>query len=76
MHWPSLALSDYLAIIGLIGGALTFIFKMIQKMRTNDLAHLDQKIDLHHRTVMQTVSRIEGKLDEHVRDHAAGMFDP
>jgi hypothetical protein len=24
--------------------------------------------------VMTTVDRIEGKIDEHVRDHAAGLF--
>ena len=74
MNWPTLSVTDYLAVLGMLGGALTFIFKMIQKMRTNDLAHLDQKIDLHHETVMTTVNRIEGKIDEHVRDHATGVF--
>jgi len=39
-------------------------------MRRNDLTHLDIKID----GVQQTVTRIETRLDDHVRDHAAGVF--
>ena len=74
MNWPTLSVADYLAIIALVGAALGFVFKMIHTMRTNDLAHLDQKIDIHHNTTMTTVNRIEQKVDEHVRDHAAGMF--
>ena len=74
MTWPALSLADYIALIGMLSGALLFIFKMIQRMRTNDLFHLDTKIDLHHAALMETVTRIEGKIDEHVRDHAAGVF--
>ena len=74
MNWPTLALSDYIALITLLSGALLFIFKFIQRMRTNDLHHLDVKIDLHHATIMESVGRIEGKIDEHVRDHATGQF--
>ena len=74
MNWPALAVSDYIALTGMLGGALIFIFKMIQKMRLNDIGHLDTKIDLHHKALMTTVDRIEGKIDEHVRDHAAGVF--
>lgn len=74
MTWPALSLADYIALVGMLGGALLFIFKMIQRMRTNDLRHLDEKIDLQHEAVMSIVTRIEGKIDEHVRDHAAGVF--
>lgn len=74
MNWPALSLADYIALVGMLGGALLFIFKMIQHMRTNDLHHLDTKIDLHHEALMTSVDRIEGKIDEHVRDHAAGVF--
>ena len=74
MNWPTLSVADYLMVIGLVGAALGFVFKMIYTMRTNDLAHLDQKIDLHHETTMTTVNRIESKIDEHVRDHATGIF--
>ena len=48
MNWPTLSLADYMAIVGLVGAALGFMFMMIHTMRTNDLAHLDTKIDLHH----------------------------
>lgn len=74
MSWPTLSLADYIAVISLVGVALGFVFRMVHAMRTNDLAHLDQKIDLHHETVMSTVTRIEEKIDEHVRDHATGVF--
>ncbi len=70
MSWLTLSAADYIALITLLGGALTFIFKMIQRMRTNDLAHLDEKIDAIH----ASTQRIEDKIDDHVRDHAAGVF--
>lgn len=75
MNWPALSVADYIAIVTLLSGALLFIFKMIQTMRTNDLAHLDQKIDINHEAMMTTVNRIETKIDEHVRDHATGVFE-
>ena len=74
MSWPTLSLADYLAVITLVGAALGFVFKMVHTMRTNDLAHLDQKMDFHHEVTMGTVTRIEEKIDEHVRDHATGVF--
>lgn len=74
MSWPTLSIADYTAIVMLAGAVMGFMFRMIQKMRTNDLHHLDEKIDLHHDTVMTTVNRIEGKVDQHTRDHAAGLF--
>ena len=74
MNWPQLAISDYIALTALLGAAMGVIFRTIHKMRTNDLLHLDEKIDLHHTTMMTTVDRIEGKIDEHVRDHATGLF--
>ena len=74
MSWPTLSVADYLAVIALVGAALGFVFKMVNAMRTNDLAHLDRKMDLHHEITMGTVTRIEEKIDEHVRDHATGVF--
>ena len=74
MNWPALSVADYIALVTMLGGALLFIFKAIQRMRTNDLHHLDLKIDMHHETLMTTVDRLEGKIDEHVRDHATGVF--
>ena len=81
MNWPTLSVADYLALIGLLGSALFTIFKFIQKIRTNDLTHLDAKIDLHHQTMAGlvtdmkgTVERVDKKIDEHIRDHAAGVF--
>ncbi len=70
MNWPALAVADYVAIVSMLGGALLFIFKMIQRMRTNDLAHLDEKID----SIAASTQRIEDKIDDHVRDHATGLF--
>ncbi len=74
MSWPTLSLADYIAVIALVGAALGFVLKMISTMRTNDIAHLDEKLSLHHTVVMGTITRIEEKIDEHVRDHATGVF--
>lgn len=81
LHWPTLAISDFVALAGMLGGALVAIFKFIQKIRTNDLQHLDIKIDLHHQTMAAlvqdmkyTVERLDEKIDQHIRDHAMGEF--
>ena len=74
MSWPTLSLADYIAVISLVGAALGFVYKLVHAMRTNDLTHLDEKLDLHHEVTMSTVTRIEEKIDEHVRDHATGVF--
>lgn len=81
MNWPTLSGGDYVALLGLLGSALFTIFKMVQKIRTNDIHHLDKKIDEHNSSVLTSLNRIEGKMDgidesfrEHLRDHAAGMF--
>ena len=72
--WPSLTLADYAALATMLGGALWTIFKFIQKIRTNDLRHLDEKIDTHHEAIMAALERAEEKIDRHVRDHAVGVF--
>ncbi len=81
MHWPTLAVSDYIALASMLGGALFTIFKFIQKIRTNDLTHLDMKIDVHHKAMSElvndmksTVEGVDRKLDGHIRDHAMGAF--
>ena len=50
------------------------IFKFIQKIRTNDIHHLDEKIEEMHDRVISILKRTESKLDEHLRDHAVGSF--
>jgi len=74
MHWPTLAASDYIALGSMLLTGLFTIFKFIQKVRTNDLHHLDEKIDVHHASIVDALGRIEGKVDDHVRDHAMGLF--
>ena len=74
MTWPTLAAADYIALAGMLSAGLIFIFKFIQKIRTNDIRHLDEKIDSHNERVTGALARIEDKLDGHVRDHAAGVF--
>lgn len=74
MNWPTLAVSDYIALAGMLVTVVLFMFKFVQKVRTNDLQHLDEKIDLHHSNMMSAFNRIEEKIDDHVRDHAQGLF--
>lgn len=81
MHWPTLAVSDYIALLSMLGAGLVTIFKFIQKIRTNDLTHLDMKIDMHHQAMSElvnemktTVERVDGKMDQHLHDHAVGAF--
>lgn len=66
----TLGLQDFIALAGLLIAMMTPVFGYMMKIRHNDLKHLDHKID----DVQDTVTRIEDRLDEHVRDHAAGVF--
>ena len=66
----TLSIQDYAAIGGLIIMLVSPIMGYVIKIRYNDLRHLDQKAD----EIMQAVQRVEDKLDEHMRDHATGVF--
>lgn len=53
------------ALIGLLGGVLV---ALIQKNRKQEKAE--------HGMVMQTLQRVETKVDGHIEDHAKGYFIP
>lgn len=73
----TLSLADFGALITLF---LLFIGPMLglmQKIRKNDLHHLDAKQDEAAKAITrieESLARIEGKIDEHVRDHATGVL--
>ena len=62
--------SDYIALTTLLLGTSGSILAYLHKVRINDIRHLDKKID----DIQATVTRIEDRLDDHVRDHATGVF--
>ena len=62
--------SDYIALTTLLLGTSGSVLVYLHKVRINDLRHLDVKID----GVQATVTRIEDRLNDHVRDHATGVF--
>ncbi len=66
----ALSLNDFIALGSLGVAVIGPLMGYMVKIRRNDLRHLDDKLD----TVQATVTRIEDRLDEHVRDHAAGVF--
>lgn len=51
------------ALIGLVGGVLV---ALIQRNRKQEKAE--------HGMVMQTLQRVETKIDGHIEDHAKGYF--
>ena len=65
-----LSTQDFITLAGLILALVSPIFAYMVRIRRNDLRHLDDKIDV----VQATVTRIEDRLDDHVRDHATGVF--
>ena len=62
--------SDYIALTALLLGTSGSVLAYLHKVRINDIRHLDKKID----DIQATVTRIEDRLDDHVRDHATGVF--
>ena len=66
----TLGIQDFVALALLLMALVSPVLGYMVKIRRNDLRHLDGKIE----GVQETVTRIEDRLDEHVRDHAAGLF--
>ena len=66
----TLGIQDFVALALLLMTLVSPVLGYMVKIRRNDLRHLDGKIE----GVQATVTRIEDRLDEHVRDHAAGLF--
>ena len=70
----TLAPSDYIALTGLLLGTSGSVLAYLHKVRTNDIRHLDKKIDEHHEEVIHSINRLEDSMNAHLRDHAAGRF--
>ena len=66
----TLGIQDFVALGSLVAAMIGPVLGYMVKIRRNDLKHLDEKLE----GVQATVTRIEDRLDEHVRDHAAGIF--
>ena len=61
--------------IGLVGGVA---WRVLRKMRVNDLAHLDSKTDEIYKSVQRietTVTKTSDRLEDHIEAHAEGRFD-
>ena len=61
--------------IGLVGGVA---WRVLRKMRINDLAHLDVKADRNYDALTRieaTVTKTADRLDDHLEAHAEGRFD-
>jgi hypothetical protein len=54
------------AEVATILGGIALVGAYLRKLRTNDLAHLDMKLDATHETTM----RIEAKVDDHLTWHS------
>ena len=67
----TLSLADIIAITGLMVTLLVPAVGLLIKIRRNDLFHLDMKVD----QVNDTLVRIESNMNEHLRDHARGVFN-
>ena len=66
----TLSLADIIAITGLMVTLLVPAVGLLIKIRRNDLFHLDMKVE----EIQKTVDRIDAHMDEHLRDHARGVF--
>ena len=67
----TLSPSDYIALGSMLLVVTGSVMGYLHKVRINDLHHLDMKID----SVQDTLTRVEEKLDSHMRDHAMRVFE-
>lgn len=54
-----------ISVICALGAALGFMYKTLSRIRSNDLSHIDAKID----DLKEIVMRVEDKLDKHIEYH-------
>lgn len=69
------------AIIGVIGGVLVALIEKGRRENRNDHISTSEKIDLVGKSLGRSIDRVERaiertemKIDEHIRDHASGVF--
>lgn len=70
------------AIIGLFGGVLVALIQRGRNENRADHVTTSEKIDLVGKSLGRSIDRVEKslertemKIDEHIRDHASGVFD-
>ena len=64
-----LSFLDFLVMGGLLTLTMGPVLALAYKIKTNDLHHIDLKIDALTEHVTASVRRIETRLDEHIREH-------
>jgi hypothetical protein len=74
--WFQIAQGVAAIVTVLMAVAIGPLFKLLHKIKTNDLHHLDAKIDVHHKavtvqieTVGKQVGSLASKFDEHIQWH-------
>ena len=65
-----LSLADYIALGGLVMALVGPIWGYLHRIRRNDLQHLDAKLE----AIMDGQARLEGRMLEHLHDHATGAL--
>jgi hypothetical protein len=75
-HWWQVAQGVAAITTILMMVAIGPLFKLLHRIRTNDLHHLDLKIDEHHKAMSDKVDAIgkqvqdvDTKLDDHIQWH-------
>jgi hypothetical protein len=70
------------AIIGLLGAVLVALIERGRRENRTDHIATSEKIDLVGKSLGRSIDRVEKslertemKIDEHIRDHASGVFD-
>lgn len=48
-----------------------FVGRLLKTIKTNDLRHIDAKLDL----IKENVDKVDEKLERHLEAHAEGKFD-
>ena len=66
----TLSIQDYAALAGIVIAIVGPVLGYLIRIRKNDLFHIDGKLD----TMQETMDRVESRIDEHIHDHATGVF--
>jgi len=67
MDWSHLL--SWISAAGVVGGFFWRVMAAVNKIRLNDVHHLDLKLDAQHTETITALSGVSDKIDRHIEWH-------
>lgn len=67
MDWSHLL--SWLSAAGVVGTFFWRVMSAVNKLRLNDVHHLNEKLDVQHAETIAAVEKVSDRLDKHIEWH-------